>query len=86
MSSFSPDGISGATAPSPMAASSLLRAGLDRDGLLLKIMLSGGLYRYDAQNLQARRRRRVADKQCRLADQAWLCRIQGVYGAEIQIH
>src|SRR4026207_437068 len=26
-------------------------SGLDQDGLLLKIMLSGGLYRYDAQNL-----------------------------------
>ena len=26
-------------------------SGLDQDGLLLKIMLSGGLYRYDTQNL-----------------------------------
>jgi hypothetical protein len=29
-------------------------SGLDQDGLLLKIMLSGGLYRYDAQNLGER--------------------------------
>ena len=29
-------------------------SGLDRDGLLLKIMLSAGLYRYDAQNLGKR--------------------------------
>ena len=29
-------------------------SGLDQDGLLLKIMLSGGLYRYDAQNLGKR--------------------------------
>ena len=26
-------------------------SGLDRDGLLLKVLLSGGLYRYHAQNL-----------------------------------
>ena len=30
-------------------------SGLDRDGLLLKVMLSGGLYRYDAQNLGGER-------------------------------
>jgi hypothetical protein len=29
-------------------------SGLDQDGLLLKIMLSGGLYRYDARNLGER--------------------------------
>jgi hypothetical protein len=29
-------------------------SGLDQDGLLLKIMFSGGLYRYDAQNLGER--------------------------------
>ena len=30
-------------------------SGLDRDGLLLKVLLSGGLYRYHAQNLGGER-------------------------------
>jgi len=30
-------------------------SGFDRDGLLLKVMLSGGLYRYNAQNLAGER-------------------------------
>jgi len=33
----------------------LAPSGLDQDGLLLKLMLSGGLYRYNAQNLAGER-------------------------------
>ena len=38
-----------------MAASYYAPGGLDQDGLLLKILLSGGLYRYDAANLGGER-------------------------------
>ena len=59
-------------------------SGFDQDGLLLKVMLSGGLYRYDAQNLGGERvvgAEWLTQHIAGLADQARRCRIQSVYGA-----
>ena len=39
-----------------MAGSCSRQRWLDQDGLLLKILLSGGLYRYDAANLGGEQR------------------------------
>ena len=54
-------------------------SGLDQDGLLLKILFSGGLYRYDAKNLggqQRDRRRRTRTCSRRVAGQTRRCGIQ----------
>lgn len=59
-------------------------SGLDRDGLLLKVLLSGGLYRYHAQNLGGERvvgAEWLTNILPGWRNQARQCRIQSIYGA-----